>query len=190
VDVCGPTGDLPNRYCPRTEQAWFIPGVSPIKVSDVYRPVALDPLTGRRACPGQGGPLDTRIYEFWPSNLLELFRQAGLPRRTPPPFAADCSLTDTAGTGTSPRIITPQPTVTYSLRPQRLAQERIAFQASADADARTLFWFLDGQFLGRGEPGEAFWWQPRPGRYEVRVVDDLGRADGVEMRVELLPEGR
>ncbi len=192
VEVCAPTGDLPNRYCPQTARAWFIPGVSPIKVSDIYRPVRVSPVTGRRLCPGlspgQGGPAVTEVYEFWPSNLLSLFRQAGLPRRTPPPFAEDCSLTDTATTGMAPRIRTPQSTVVYSLRPRQLADERIAFQASADADAQKLFWFVDDRFLGSSPPGKALLWQPRPGRYQVRVVDDLGRADGVTIQVDLLPQ--
>ncbi|NIR60953.1 MAG: penicillin-binding protein 1C [Gammaproteobacteria bacterium] len=187
VPVCAPTGDLPGRHCPRMAQAWFIPGVSPIKVSDVYRAVRIDPATEQRVCPDYGGPTRTRVYEFWPSDLLTLFRRAGLPRRTPPPFAQECSLTGTASTGERPRIVKPQPTLTYTLRPERLADERIPFHATADADARKLFWFLDGQFLGRSEPHEPFFWRPRPGRFEVRVVDDLGRADRTSLRVILLP---
>tara|TARA_R110000782_G_scaffold19756_2_gene53752 strand:+ start:46 stop:498 length:453 start_codon:yes stop_codon:yes gene_type:complete len=46
VDVCADTGDLPGRHCPRTEKAWFIPGVSPIKVSDVHRAIRIDGETG------------------------------------------------------------------------------------------------------------------------------------------------
>ncbi len=188
VDVCAATGDLPNRYCPHMDTAWFIPGVSPIKISDVYRPVRVDPVTGRRVCPDYNGPTTTEVFEFWPSNLLDLFRKAGLPRRTPPPFMAACSLTETASTGMPPRIITPQPTLTYSVRADRLEEERIGFQARADADAKTLFWFLDGHFVGRSKPGTPLFWQAKPGNYRVRVVDDLGRADGVTLRVALLPQ--
>ncbi|MDJ0911850.1 MAG: penicillin-binding protein 1C, partial [Woeseiaceae bacterium] len=39
VDVCARTGDLPGRHCPSTTETWFIPGVSPIRVSDVHRVV-------------------------------------------------------------------------------------------------------------------------------------------------------
>lgn len=188
VEVCAASGDLPGRHCPRTTQAWFIPGVSPIRVSDVFRAVHIDTETGLRACPGVTRNTELRVYEFWSTDLLELFRRAGLPRRTPPPFAPHCPLTDTAATGAPPRIITPQPTVVYSLRPGRLAAERIPFTASADADTRSLFWFVDGRFLGRTAPDEALFWRPRPGRYRVRVADDLGRADSVAVRVSLLPE--
>ncbi|XOZ34363.1 penicillin-binding protein 1C [Halomonadaceae bacterium KBTZ08] len=190
VPVCEPTGDLPGQHCPQTTRAWFIPGVSPIRVSNVYREVRIDPDTGRRACPGQhSDDLEKRVYEFWPSNLLTLFRQAGLPRRTPPPFQEECSLTDTAAIGDKPSILTPQSTVTYALRPDRLGQEKIPLQASADADARALFWFVGDQFLGRSEPDEPLFWRPRPGHFELRVVDDLGRSDRISLRVELITAG-
>lgn len=187
VPVCAPTGGLPTRHCPRTARAWFIPGVSPIEVAGVYRPVRVDPDTGRRVCPGHTGPVEERVYEFWPSNLLALFRRAGLPRRTPPPFAAGCSLTDTATTGEPPRIVQPQPGVTYGLRAARSEREGIPFQATADADVRTLFWFVDDRYLGRTGPGDPLFWEPRPGHYQVRVVDDLGRADSAPLRATLLP---
>ena len=50
VDVCATTGDLPGRHCPRTTRSWFIPGVSPIRESSVYRAVRVDPATGLRSC--------------------------------------------------------------------------------------------------------------------------------------------
>lgn len=185
VPVCVPTGGLPTRHCPRTTRTWFIPGVSPIQVDNVYRSVRVHPDTGRRVCPGYSGPTEERVYEFWPSNLLALFRRAGLPRRTPPPFAEECSLTDTATTGDPPRIVQPQASVAYRLHPRRPEREGIPFQATADADVQTLFWFVDDRFLGRTDPGEPLFWEPRPGRYRLRVVDDLGRADSATLRANL-----
>ena len=46
--------------------------------------------TGEQACP----PYDlthtrSEVFEFWPTELLQLFSQAGMPRRRPPP-AGDC----------------------------------------------------------------------------------------------------
>src|SRR5690606_25596373 len=37
VEVCAASGDLPNAECPRTVSTWYIPGVSPIRISDVHR---------------------------------------------------------------------------------------------------------------------------------------------------------
>lgn len=188
VAMCASTGGLPGRYCPHTEKAWFIPGVSPIDVSHVYRAVRIDPATGLRLCLGMGGPAVTRVYEFWPSDLLGLFRRAGLPRHTPPPFAPGCSMAQTAATGSAPKIQTPQSTVVYTLRPNQIDEERIPFRAVTDSSVQRVYWFVDNRFVGYSTAGESLLWHPEPGLYRVRAVDDLGRADSVVLRVRLLPE--
>ena len=42
VEVCAASGDLPNVHCPMTATTWFVPGKSPIRVSDVHRAVMID----------------------------------------------------------------------------------------------------------------------------------------------------
>ena len=70
-------------------------------MSQVHRRVWIDTRTGEQACPPYD-PTHTRseVFEFWPTELLQLFAQAGMPRRRPPP-AADCQR-DMAG-GTPPQ---------------------------------------------------------------------------------------
>jgi penicillin-binding protein 1C len=190
VSVCAGSGDLPNRYCPQETETWFIPGVSPIKVTNVYRPVMIDNATGLRACPGSDRPAHPEVFEFWPSDILALFKLAGLPRRVPPAYMPGCALTDTALTGSPPNILTPQSTLVYRLRADRLDRERLPFTAVADADTRSLYWFVDGSYIGHSKPDETLFWKPKPGRFRVRVVDDLGRADSARLQVALLPEVR
>lgn len=189
VDVCAVTGDLPNRYCPRTTSTWFIPGVSPIKVSDIYRRVAIDTLTGHRACRADAS---TRydVYEFWPSDLLRLFREAGIQRRSPPPFDRGCSLDAMAADGLPPKISSPQSTVTYTLPSDRVNSAQVPFTAVADAGTRTLFWFVDDLFVGETPRDRPLFWTLKPGNYSVRVVDDQGRADVRQMAVDLVPVTR
>ena len=189
VQVCAVTGDLPNRWCPHITDTWFIPGVSPIKVSDVYRRVAIDPVTGRRAC--RIDP-STRfaVYEFWPSDLLKLFREAGIQRRTPPPFDPGCSLDVMADQGVAPRISSPQATVSYPLPADQVGKAQAPFTAISDAGTRTLYWFVDGQFVGETPRDKPLFWTLRPGRFNVRVVDDQGRGDLRTMDVQLVPVER
>ena len=59
VDVCSASGDLPNAECPQTASTWYIPGVSPIRVSQVHRRVWIDTRTGEQACPPYD-PIHTR----------------------------------------------------------------------------------------------------------------------------------
>jgi penicillin-binding protein 1C len=45
VAVCAESGDLPNVWCPHLVETWYIPGKSPIRVSQLHRAVAMDRAT-------------------------------------------------------------------------------------------------------------------------------------------------
>jgi len=186
IAMCSDTGDLPGRYCPHTTPGWFIPGVSPIKVSTVHRAIPIDKATGRRAC--YYDPKTTRfeVYEFWPSDLQRIFRQAGVMRRLPPPYLHQCSLEQQGSSGVAPRIASPSEVITYTLRADRLDRERIPFEAVSDADVRTLYWFVDSRLVGQVRAGEVFFWPAEAGDSTVSVLDDHGRASELRMRVRLV----
>jgi len=177
VPVCIASGDLPNAWCPQVGSTWFIPGKSPIRVSNVHRPVIVDTATGKPACPPYDpGHTRTEVYEYWPSDLARVFAQAGMPRRTPP------ALPDCQGggqlAGEPPRITSPTRGSSYQIRASRLGTERIAFTATVDASAHRLYWFVDDAYLGSVPNGQGLMWAPeRTGRFLVRVVDDAGRSD-------------
>jgi penicillin-binding protein 1C len=173
VAVCAESGDLPNAYCPHTIDTWYIPGKSPIRVSQLHRMVAIDPLSGRPVCPPY--PAGTRfdVFEFWSSDMLKLFRQAGMPRRTPPSLP-DCAADDPMEI---PHIASPLRGVSYTLR-RSAPQESITLDASAAADVQKVFWF-DGSALISTRPladGALPWRPTSAGMHLVRIVDDHGRS--------------
>ena len=186
VEVCATTGDLPGPHCPRTTRSWFIPGVSPIKVSSVYRAIDIDRRTGLRSC---GADADTErvVYEFWPSNLQAVFRRAGIAIRRPPPWSPGCDLDETAATGFAPRIRSPQRSLVYHAAAPGATAGEVLFSAVADGDVRRMFWFVDHRLVASTVPGESYFWTPRTGQFTVRVVDDLGRADSEPIRVDAFP---
>ncbi len=186
VEICLASGELPNRWCPQRGMTWFIPGKSPIRVSTVHRPVTIDDATGLPACPPYAGkPVHQEIYEFWSSDLQQVFADAGIPRRKPPqnPACANAG----AQEGDAPRILSPLRGSAYAMRLTQGDRKRIAFSATADADTRSLFWFVDNAYVGRSAPGEALFWQPpAAGSYRVRTVDDHGRSDERPLAVTLI----
>jgi penicillin-binding protein 1C len=186
TEVCSVSGKLPGPACPRKVSTWFIPGTSPIEACDIHRTIYIDTRTGLRSC-REGAPgTRAEVYEFWSSDMLEVFRQAGIPRRVPPPYAPECRIEETAVRGTGPQITSPRRGVTYSLRARSLDRERIPLTAVTDADTRTVYWFVNEQFLGTSPSGEPFFWKPVPGRFVVRAVDDQGRADAREVNAVLV----
>jgi penicillin-binding protein 1C len=185
VEVCAPTGDLPGRHCPRTEPAWFIPGVSPIRVSDVHRAVKIDVRTGLRAC---AATTDTRteVYEFWPSDIARVFERAGVAVRRPPPWHGDCPLAAQVTQGRPPEITSPDERLVYQIRPAERSRETLALQATTDSDARWLYWFADGRLIARVARDTPAYWRPALGEHEIAVVDDLGRGQVRQVAVALV----
>src|SRR5207253_124900 len=157
VAVCSESGDLPNVYCPHTVETWYIPGKSPIRVSQLHQAVAMDTQTGRPSCPPYA-PGSTRfeIFEFWSSDMLKLFRQAGMPRRVPPALP-DCAAQDS---GDAPRIASPLRNVSYTLR-RNTKEEVIALEASVAADVHNVFWFDGSALIGQLPVSDgALAWRP------------------------------
>lgn len=178
IEVCRASGDLPNDLCPERATTWFIPGKSPIRVSQLHRAVQVDVATGEPTC-AHGPGTRTDVYEFWPTDMQRLFRDAGMPRRQPPPLP-DCGL-DPAGDG--PTIASPTDGATYTVR---LSQPvPLALRANALSSSTALYWSANGGLLGKSRAGEALAWTPaQPGHYVLRVVDGAGRSDSREVQVE------
>ncbi len=186
VEVCLASGDLPNAWCPQRASTWFIPGKSPIRVSNIHRPVVVDAHSGKPVCPPYD-PESTRIqvYEFWPSDMAKVFAQAGMPRRVPP--TVDCADAGSS-VGDGPHITAPLRGAVYTHRASRSDADRIGFNATADADTRSLYWFVNDAFIGQAHSGETLFWQPlHAGQYTVRAMDDHGRADSRELHVAVVP---
>jgi len=182
VEVCAASGDLPNADCPVRAKTWFIPGKSPIKTSTLHRAVYLDPETGSIVCPNTANSR-REIVEFWDSEMLRLFEQAGMPRR-PPPHLPDC-YRNPEGLGDAPRIVSPSRAGTYALRLGKAST--LALKANTSA-SDSVYWFADQSFIAKTAPSEAYSWQPsHPGHYLISAVDAEGRSASTEIQVELAP---
>jgi penicillin-binding protein 1C len=189
VEVCTASGDLLNLHCPVRATTWYIPGKSPIRVCDVHRAVVVDTRTGQVACPPyDSGSTRTEVYEYWPSDMLRLFAQAGLPRRLPP-REAECSdraiASNEADPGRAPKITAPLRGVTYTLRLSDPERQAIPLSATIDADSAQLYWFANTSFIGTALRATTLHWKnPPAGSYVLRAVDERGRSAKRDLHVE------
>lgn len=186
VEVCRASGDLPNAWCPQRGMTWFIPGKSPIRISTVHRAIALDRATGRPAC-GRFDPstMRTEVFEFWPSDLAQVFVQAGIPRRRPP-AGHDCGGAQD-WLGSAPSITSPYRATRYTMRLSHPDQVNLSLAATVDADVSKVFWFVGTTFIGSADAGKALAWTPdRTGQFRLSVVDDHGRSDEREIEVAVV----
>jgi penicillin-binding protein 1C len=184
VDVCSESGQIPGPHCPHKRPAWFIAGRSPTAPCEIHRAFDIDNTTGRRVCETlPHGPTHQETFEVWPTDMLKLWRAAGLPRKTPPPAAPGCAAEQDVP-GAPPRITTPMSGVAYTLRPGK-GNETLAFLAETDGDAHEVFWYVGRRFAGKTESGRPWIWKMQPGTFVVRAVDDRGRSDAQTLRVEV-----
>jgi penicillin-binding protein 1C len=182
VAVCAVSGDLPGEDCPHTTETLYIPGVSPIQRCRLHRRVYVDTRSGYRTDEREGPFVRSEVREFWPSDLLEVFAQAGLPRFTPPPYPPGDP--GAAERGFPPVIVSPLENTAYVLQNTGGRFNQLVLLASADQDAGELFWFANALFLGRAKPGERLIWSPEPGVWDLAVVDSRGRSAGIRVNVE------
>jgi penicillin-binding protein 1C len=185
VQVCAASGDLPNADCPDLATTWFIPGTSPIRVSRLHRGLLIDQRTGEAVC-AENAYTRREVFEFWPSDIQRLFREAGIPRRTPP-AVPDCAQEGSARPAATdaPQIVSPLQGVTYTIRLSK--PEPIALRANRNGGG-TVYWFADQGYLGKAEDAGALAWNaPGAGRYVVRAVDANGASDSRAVTVEFVP---
>ena len=186
VEFCAVSGGLATPLCQHRIEGWFIPGLSPITSCDVHREVYVDAATGMRL-PAPDGEHEVRreVYEFWPSDLMRLFREAGLARRSPPPFLPGSQPDGlTYQQGNPPHIVSPRPGAVYELRAGNAPREELTLQARTETDVKQIYWFADKRFIGRASPREPVAWTPGPGTYWLTAVDDAGRAGSEKVEVE------
>ena len=183
VELCAGSGDLPGPWCAQTTRGWFIPGVSPISMCALHRQVLIDGASNKRVSRDDGRPgLRREVHEFWSPDMLALFRMAGLPRRSPP--EPENGMDTLAGNdhGKAPQIISPLAGRVYQSG-RGSADSSIPLKVRATSGVGKIYWFCGEAFLGTCAPDDVLPWNPAPGHYTLRVLDDHGRNAVATVRV-------
>ena len=188
VELCAVSGQLPTPYCQHRVQGGFIPGVSPITPCDIHRDVLIDATSGLRVARDDGKrALKHEVFEFWPPDLLEMFKLAGVPRKTPPPLEANAESLVVSDAGAVPKIVSPRAALVYTLQASDAARQKIPLRADTAPGVNRVFWFAGPRFLGASDPATPVMWTAAAGKWRVHVLDDQGRSAAVEVRVEMVP---
>lgn len=182
IDMCDKVGGIAGPHCPKSIPAYFIPGVSPIDTSQIYRAVSIDNKSGRRACNDNPDTTHTEIYEFWDSEFLDMFNRAGIIRNTPPPFIPGCDLDDISNNNNAPIIVSPTPDTTTVIT-SSADTTPITFMAVSPNPSAKIFWFLGNTTLGTTKSGEQIIQAVPIGTHTVRIATDDGAGTSVDFRV-------
>ena len=170
IEVCRQTGDLDTSLCSDRTRTWFIPGVSPVKPSGVYRRIDIVIESGLRACMPEQGRTQSIVWEVWPSDLERMFALAGIVKPPPPEFEPACRPEPVPGRKL--QIQLPKKGLVFYASLASGAKTEVALQAESDSAAGKLSWFVDGSFVGACAPGQTISVKVAPGRYHVLVSDE------------------
>ena len=178
LEACADTGDINNSLCPVKTETWFIPGVSPIKSTDIYRKILVDNKTGKQICKYNSNTTHYKIVEFWPTDLSILYKKAGISKASPPILSKNCK--DFANLAKKPEITSPLKDIIYTLT----KESKIIFKATVDSEVTEIFWFVNQQLVGKSLPSENFLWNAKAGKFIVQAVDNYGRSSSRVMIIE------
>ncbi len=183
LDMCDTVGGIAGTHCPKIVQSYFIPGVSPIDTSPVYRAIPIDNKTGLRACTPDPNTTHMAVFEFWDAEYLDMFHRAGISRNTPPDFMPGCNLDDISAT--RPELIITSPTDSARLVIVRRDTdiENVSFQAISDNRTAKIFWFLNDNHIGISLSGETFTHPVPMGTHTLRTMDELGASSTINFSV-------
>ncbi len=173
IQMCADVGGIAGTHCPKSVPSYFIPGVSPIDTSPIYRAIAIDNTTGRRACTNNPQTTHMAVYEFWDSEYLDMFQRAGITRNTPPPFMPGCNLDDISANTTSPTIVYPSDD-THHIIVSDSDTTQISFMAISPNPRAKIFWFLDDKTIAQTKSGETFNHHVSIGNHTIRIATDDG----------------
>ena len=186
VEVCAVSGKLAQPYCKRKLKTHFIPGKTSIEKCDICREIYVNAKTGYRVHK-KGKNVKAEVYEFWPTDLLKIFRKAGVPRKTPPIFDPNENRKDynelSIEKGFAPRILSPMSGTEYLISPSETIFNNLPLKANVDADVKEIYWFIDEQFIGRSDPQETQFWSLHPGTFQISVIDDKGRSSSRKVKI-------
>ena len=65
---------MPNAECPQRVATWYLPGVSPIKVSKLHQRLLIDKRTGEAVCE-ENAHTQWQTVEAWPTDMQRLFER-------------------------------------------------------------------------------------------------------------------
>lgn len=181
VKICHDTGDLATAFCAKQAETLFIPGVTSIKMSNISRLIPIDIKTGLRACRHTPPATILKPYNFWPSDVISAFKSAGINLKLPPAFKESCAAVEDFKQGFAPQILAPSDNSTLLIKNPNT--DKIALQASLDAEANTVYWFINNKFSGSSKAEEIFNAAPIYGKNQIKAVDNMGRQSTINITV-------
>ena len=190
-EVCTLTGAPPSPHCPTRKNDVYIPGVSSVKACAIHKRVYVDAVTGYSLCSHcwnlpmlEERDPQLKIFEEWPAEAGTWLAKNGFAVSMLPVHNPLCT---GAIAGAAPVILSPTTDTVYYIRNGvPLENQKIQLSASTSNRTQTLFWFLDGELIFKGNAGQPYWLTPVKGEYMLTCVDAEGRSTSRPLHISAI----
>jgi len=185
--VCAVCGTLANQYCKQHVEEYVISNIDgPVQhdVCQIPQMILVDQRNGQQANSDTPAKYAVKkVYNVWPSEVAAQLLKSGRPVREVPPY----NIRQMAGQKYYPPVIlSPVRHTEYYQRPDRFELQRhgIMLDVAVTNRIRKVFWFLDEQLIAEGDPIKPVFVNPPPGRHRLRVMDEVGGSDELDLIIK------
>jgi penicillin-binding protein 1C len=178
--TCRTSGYLPTSFCTDIDTIWTTLKGGEAKNCPFHQPIYLDKTSGQRvntACESIENMTMQRFFVLPP--LEEQFYRTHHPDFAPlPPFRADCAVDIAAATDAknAPMQWVYPRNPTKIIVPKSLdgSPQATVFEIAHHEPSITLFWYLDGDFIGKTANYHQQALRPSIGKHRLTVTDSRG----------------
>lgn len=198
--ICSVSKKIATENCQhKTEEALFIPSISPIEKCQIHRKLIFDITSHKYEClPPKNVNSDRqkieKIVEVWPDDLMEVFRQSGLKKDAFSQHKVQCDRSSLATQEVFLKdlvITSPQNNIDYILQvgQKGVRDLKVELKALSESDSSYLDWFVNKEYIGRsGKLEPLFYHVKNPGQYNIYVKDNLGRSQSSQFNVKVISQ--
>ncbi len=178
-EVCGTSGNIPDTFCTDRILDDYIPGVSHTVRCTHKKWVWTNAVQTESYCADcKPGPALRSLLPDPAPEIVAYWRERRIPYTAAPPHNPRCTRIASAG---GLRISSPpEGAVFYS---DSKNPSKLALEAHALPDSRTMHWFINGSYYGKAAPGKPLFFLPDTGSINISLTDDRGRTHQVRVHV-------
>jgi penicillin-binding protein 1C len=190
IEVCSESGYLPGPHCESFDTVWAPDACRTMATCPYHHIIHLDKTGAMRVSDGceRVGNMQHRSWFILPPVIESYYRRLHYSYRMLPPFRDDCRH--------EPRdnpigIVYPHAgSKVYVPIEITGAKGRVVFEAAHRNPAATLYWHLDGDYLGSTTGVHEIAANPPPGEHRLVLVDNKGNSVARKLRVIAKEEAR
>ncbi|MBE2189042.1 MAG: penicillin-binding protein 1C [Desulfobulbaceae bacterium] len=175
------TGLLPSPLTISFSEDYYIPGISSVQVSDLYREIEVSPdmkCSYCMICKPESGSV-TKIFKLLKPELVSYYEEMKIAYEKIPPHNPACQ----SYTGSNP------PMIVFPLNNSKyfLAEGKgLTFECKTSNLESYIYWYVNNKYFAKSKLNDKVSFIPKQsGKYKISCSDDNGMNSNVQIEIEI-----